>query len=98
MIIILRTFTKFRGQGCQLESNVSSFLQVRAPNSTKYIRFFEQEGDNQVFVVDVLSETTFRASGNGSSGRTLNFSVNFPFIEGRTYYLLVDDGMLVAIS
>lgn len=75
-------------------------LQIKRPTSSRFIRFYSEDGDDLVYTIDVTSpDVTFPEQCTTCEGRTLTFNrtltftnINYAFMPGQTYYILIDGG------
>ena len=67
------------------------FAQIARPSATRFIRVFD-DGGNEVLSVDVSTSTDTIYSNN-----TVTITTSTSFFTNRTYYLLADSGVCVCV-
>ena len=65
-------------------------MQFTRPSSDRFIRIFEEEGDEVVSINVATSSDILYPSD--TLGRTLTFSTNYHFPENQKFYIAFDQG------
>ena len=82
------------GRKESLLNTLNTLLQFTRPSNDRFIRIFEQEGDEVVSINVATSSDVVYPSD--TLGRTLIFSTNYSFPENQEFYIVFDQGNGIA--
>lgn len=71
-------------------------LQIKRPDRSRFIRLYLEDTNELVHSIDVTSpDVIFPEQCVDCNGRnrTLTFNIDFSFLPGESYYILIDGGM-----
>lgn len=69
------------------------FHKIQHPDRSRFIRLYLERANKLVHSIDVTSpDVTFPEQCMDCEGRMLTFSIDYDFIPGESYYILIDGG------